>query len=148
MALAAAPDASEGALLVPLLDAKRGEVYAGFYRRVGPAEVVALQADAALAPAALLAALAALPRQLEPLAFGEGWEAHRAALSAGLTELATGVRTPPAPAVALLAAPALRTAPYDTQALSALEPHYVRASEAELKFPDGLPPVRPGAARP
>ncbi len=148
MALAAAPDAGEGALLVPLLDARRGEVYAGFYRRVGPAEVALLQPDAALGPGALLAALAALPRQLEPLAFGEGWEAHQAALSAGLTRLATTVLTPPASAIGRLAAAALRTAPYDTQALSALEPHYVRASEAEVKFPGGLPPVRLTPSKP
>src|SRR5512145_407600 len=34
MALEAAPSAPTGALLVPLLDAKKGEVYAGFYRAV------------------------------------------------------------------------------------------------------------------
>jgi tRNA threonylcarbamoyladenosine biosynthesis protein TsaB len=148
MALAAAPDAGEGALLVPLLDAKKGEVYAGFYRRVGPAEVAPLRPDAALAPAALQAALAALPRELEPLGFGEGFEAHEAGLAAGLARLSTAVRTPGALALGLLVAPALRAARFDAQALSALEPHYVRASEAELKFPDGLPPVRPGAPRP
>jgi tRNA threonylcarbamoyladenosine biosynthesis protein TsaB len=142
MALAAAPDAGEGALLVPLLDAKKGEVYAGFYRRTGPDQVAPLQPDAALSPPALLAALAALPRDLEPLAFGEGWAPHEAALAGRLTELSTAVRTPAAPGVGRLAAAALRVAPYDTQALSALEPHYARASEAEVKFPNGLPPVR------
>jgi tRNA threonylcarbamoyladenosine biosynthesis protein TsaB len=150
MALAAAAEAGEGALLVPLLDAKKGEVYAGFYRRIGPAEVAPLLPDAALPPEGLLKALAALPRELEPLAFGEGWLAHQATLGSRLTQLATGVRTPPAEAVGRLAAAALRAAPYDVQALSALEPHYVRASEAEVKFPDGLPPVRlagPGPAK-
>jgi tRNA threonylcarbamoyladenosine biosynthesis protein TsaB len=133
---------------VPLLDAKKGEVYAGFYRRLGPTEVSPVQSDAALSPAALHAALAALPRELEPLGFGEGYEAHEAALGAGLTQLATAVRTPAAPAVGFLAAQSLRTARFDTQALSALEPHYVRASEAEVKFPNGLPPLRPGAVKP
>jgi tRNA threonylcarbamoyladenosine biosynthesis protein TsaB len=104
-----------------------------------------LRPDAALSPEALHAALGALPRQLEPLAFGEGLEAHEAALGGRVTQLATAVRTPGAAAVGLLAAAALRTARFDTQALSALEPHYVRASEAEVKFPDGLPPVRAGA---
>lgn len=144
MALAAAADAGEGALLVPLLDAKKGEVYAGFYRRVGRAEVAPLRPDAALPPAALHEALAALPRELEPLGFGEGFAAHEAALAGRLTELSTGVRTPPAPQVGLLAAAALRTARFDAQAVAALEPHYVRASEAEVKFPGGLPPLRPG----
>jgi tRNA threonylcarbamoyladenosine biosynthesis protein TsaB len=142
MALAAAPEAGPGALLVPLLDAKKGEVYAGFYRRIGPTEVAPLLGEAALPPAGLLAALAALPRELEPLGFGEGFAPHRAALEGRLTELATAVQAPPAAAVGRLAAAALRGAPFDVQALSALEPHYVRASEAEVKFPDGLPPVR------
>jgi len=34
----------------------------------------------------------------------------------------------------------LAGASYDANALFALEPHYVRASEAELKFPKGLGP--------
>jgi len=148
MALAAARDAGEGALLVPLLDAKKGEVYAGFYRRLGPDEVEPLQPEAALTPAALHAALAGLPRHLEPLGFGEGFEAHEAALAGRLTQLATAVRTPPASRVGLLAAAALRAARYDLQALCALEPHYLRASEAEVKFPDGLPQVRPGSPKP
>jgi tRNA threonylcarbamoyladenosine biosynthesis protein TsaB len=35
----------------------------------------------------------------------------------------------------------LAAASYDPQALVALEPHYVRPSEAELKFPGGMPPA-------
>ncbi len=145
MALAAARDAGDGALLVPLLDAKKGEVYAGFYRRLGPAAVEAVQPDAALSPDALRAALSALPRQLEPLAFGEGLEAHQAALGGKVTQLHTAVRTPGGASVGLLAAPALRAAGFDAQAISALEPRYVRASEAEVKFPDGLPGLGRGA---
>jgi tRNA threonylcarbamoyladenosine biosynthesis protein TsaB len=143
MALAAAPLAGPGTLLVPLLDAKKGEVYAGFYQRLGPEEVAAIAPDAALAPAALLTALAGLPRELEPLAFGEGWDPYQGTLSARLTQLETGVRSPAAPAVGKLAAAALRSAAFDVARLSALEPHYVRASEAEVKFPHGLPPARP-----
>jgi tRNA threonylcarbamoyladenosine biosynthesis protein TsaB len=143
MALAAAPAAGPGALLVPLLDARKGEVYAGFYRRVGPAEVALVHPEAALSPAALLATLATLPRDLEPLAFGEGWSLYEAALTPRLTELATEVRTPPAPEVGRLAAAALLAASFDVARLSALEPHYVRASEAEVKFPNGLPPAKP-----
>ncbi|HET9551516.1 MAG TPA: tRNA (adenosine(37)-N6)-threonylcarbamoyltransferase complex dimerization subunit type 1 TsaB [Anaeromyxobacteraceae bacterium] len=52
MALAAAPGAGEGALLVPLLDAKKGEVYAGFYRAEGGL-VAPVRPDAALGPDAL-----------------------------------------------------------------------------------------------
>jgi tRNA threonylcarbamoyladenosine biosynthesis protein TsaB len=144
MAYAAAPDAGEGALLVPLLDAKKGEVYAGFYRAQagGLAEVAA---DAALAPAALAARVAALAGEGQrPVAFGEGYDAHAAAL-APVPRLATSVATPPAAAVAALLAERLATARYDAQALFALEPHYVRASEAELKFPQGLGPGARGS---
>jgi tRNA threonylcarbamoyladenosine biosynthesis protein TsaB len=141
MALAAAPVAGPGTVLLPLLDARKGEVYAGFYRATA-AGVEALRPDAALPPEALLQALAELPRGLEPVGFGEGYEAHAARLQPRLTHLRADVRTPSAAAVGRLAAAALRGAPFDQQRLSALEPHYVRASEAEVKFPDGLPPSR------
>jgi len=42
--------------------------------------------------------------------------------------------------VGRLAAPRLWGAAFDAPALFALEPHYVRLSEAEVKFPDGIPP--------
>src|SRR5512145_577200 len=47
MALAAAPGAPEGSVLVPLLDARKAEVYAGFYRAV-PGGVERLQPEVAL----------------------------------------------------------------------------------------------------
>jgi len=141
MALAAVPDAPEGAVLLPLLDAKKGEVYAGFYRAVGGG-IERLHPDAALSPDALaergrtlLAANGA-----EPLAFGEGYDAFAGALEGRVTRLGSRIVTPPATAVATLAAPALLGAAYDSQPLFALEPHYVRLSEAEVKFPHGLGP--------
>jgi tRNA threonylcarbamoyladenosine biosynthesis protein TsaB len=155
MALAAAPDAEPGAVLVPLLDAKKGEVYAGFYRvrarprtsfapRSGAGEgdggIVEVADDAALPPAALAARLEALRRDgARPLAFGDGLAAYPAPL-AGVPRLATEVASPPALAVAALVAERLAPASYDAQALFALEPRYVRPSEAELKFPKGLGP--------
>ena len=140
MALAAAPDAPEGAILVPLLDAKKGEVYAGFYRVAGDG-VQALLPEAAIAPEALAARLAALPAGGPgAFGFGEGFAAHRAALEGALSPLATELQTPPALAIARLAAGRLLGTAFDAQALFALEPHYVRASEAELKFPKGLGP--------
>jgi len=140
MALAAAPDAAAGALLVPLLDAKKGEVYAGFYERRGPGEVAQVRPDAALPPAGLLEALAVLRPMAGAVGFGEGYLAYAAALEGGLPRLATEVVGPSAGAVGRLAAPALLGAGFDVARLSALEPHYVRKSEAEVKFPDGLPP--------
>ena len=134
MAFAAAPAASDGDVLVPLLDAKKGEVYAGFYRAAGSG-VAPVAPEAALAPAALAASFPGLPSR--GLAFGDGLRAYRDALAA-IPALATDVETPPALAVARLCARALEGAPYDAAKLFALEPHYVRASEAEIKFPHGL----------
>jgi tRNA threonylcarbamoyladenosine biosynthesis protein TsaB len=140
MALAAAPAAEDGAVLVPLLDARKGEVYAGFYRVGAGGGIVELADEVALPPQALAARVAALARDgARPLAFGEGAEAYAAAL-AEVPRLRTEISTPPAGAVASLVAERLAAASYDPQALFALEPHYVRASEAELKFPKGLGP--------
>jgi tRNA threonylcarbamoyladenosine biosynthesis protein TsaB len=139
MAQAASADADRGALLVPLLDARKGEVYAGFYR-AGEAGVVEVADDAALAPAALVARVAALADAGErPVAFGEGLLAYPDALAL-VPSLKTEVRSPTAAAVAALVAEPLARAAYDAQALFALEPHYVRKSEAEVKFPRGLGP--------
>jgi tRNA threonylcarbamoyladenosine biosynthesis protein TsaB len=138
MALEAAAGAPAGAVLVPLLDAKKGEVYAGFYAAEA-GYVRAVAPEAALSPAALLDRTAGLAGAL---AFGEGFEAHRAALEGKLGALAAEVGSPSAAAVAALAAPRLAGAAYDPQVLFALEPHYVRKSEAEVKFPHGLGPGR------
>jgi tRNA threonylcarbamoyladenosine biosynthesis protein TsaB len=136
MALEASRGAAAGEVLVPLLDAKKGEVYAGFYAAEAGG-VRAVAPDAVLSPAALLDRVAALP---QARAFGEGYGAHREALEGSLPELATKVEAPGAAAVAALAAARLVGAAYDPQALFALEPHYVRKSEAEVKFPHGLGP--------
>ena len=134
MALEAAAAAPAGALLVPLLDARKGEVYAGFYRAAGEG-VEAAAPEAALSPAALLDRLAPLG---QAVGFGEGYGAFEAALASRLPRLGDGPATPSAAAVARLAAPRLVGAAFDLQALFALEPHYVRLSEAEVKFPRGL----------
>jgi tRNA threonylcarbamoyladenosine biosynthesis protein TsaB len=140
MALAAADDAAPGTILVPLLDAKKGEVYAGFYRRSGDG-VEAVLPEAALPPGALAARLAELPAGgIGAVGFGVGYAAHRAALEEPLPPLATAVATPPAFAIARLAAAKLLGGAFDAQALFALEPHYVRASEAEVRFPKGFVP--------
>jgi tRNA threonylcarbamoyladenosine biosynthesis protein TsaB len=146
MALEAAPAAGEGAILLPLLDAKKGEVYAGFYRATAGG-VEPLQPEAALAPEPLAerarALLAAHGRR--PLAFGEGYEAFASRLAGQVDRLEGVSRQPSAFAIARLAAPALAAGGFDAQRLFALEPHYVRPSEAEVKFPHGL---GPGAVRP
>lgn len=142
MAVAASRSAPTGALLLPLLDARKAEVYAGFYRVSGPEQVQSFAPEAALGPQALLAHLEALAADASQLvAFGEGYAAYREPL-ARLPELPGGPPTPPAFAVAKLCAPRLPSAAFDAQTIFALEPHYVRASEAELKFPGGTVPRR------
>lgn len=137
MALAAAPGAPAGAVLVPLLDAKKGEVYAGFYRAEA-GSVRAVEPEMALSPGALVELASQLPGTA--LAFGEGYAAFAGALDGRLARLATSVESPTAAAVAALAACRLSGAAFERQALFALEPHYVRKSEAEVKFPHGLGP--------
>jgi tRNA threonylcarbamoyladenosine biosynthesis protein TsaB len=141
MALAAAPGAPAGAILVPLLDAKKGEVYAGFYA-VQDGGVRAVEPELALSPGELVEIAARLGAPA--LAFGEGYAAFAGVLEGRVARLSTPVETPTAAAVAALAACKLREAAFDRQALFALEPHYLRKSEAEVKFPHGL---GPGAAR-
>jgi tRNA threonylcarbamoyladenosine biosynthesis protein TsaB len=141
MALAASPEAPAGALLVPLLDARRGEVYAGYYRVEG-AGVVAVRPDAVLPATALAASMRELAAGQVAVGFGEGYEAYGAELGAALPRLPTAVHVPNAAAIGRLCAPTLRGAAFDVDGLAALEPHYVRKSEAEVKFPDGLPPRR------
>ena len=136
MALEAArsADAPDGALLVPLLDARKGEVYAGFYRASG-GRVTAVRPEEAIAPAALPGLLEGHPGAV---GFGEGYAAYAEVLAPRLPRLEGGPAFPSGEAVGLLAAPRLLGAPFDDQALFALEPHYVRKSEAEVKFPDGI----------
>ena len=144
MALGALPAAPAGALLVPLLDARKGEVYAGFYR-ADAGGFTAVAPEAALSPGALGGRLAELePRREARLGFGEGLLAYREALEGAVTPLEDGPGTPSAEMVARLVAGRL-VEPYDASALFALEPHYVRASEAEIKFPHGVPAKKNGA---
>lgn len=134
MALAAARLLPEAQAVVPLLDARKQEVYAGFYRPAGdrvrplgdgPAEVVA-------PPARVAARLAALQGPI--VLFGEGYEVYRALFD----EATEGRRathpalpaTPPAPEVGELAAE--RLGPWSKESVFSLEPHYLRPSEAEL----------------
>ena len=132
---AAALPAARGALLVPLLDARKGEVYAGYYRADGEG-VTAVRPEEAIAPEAVAARIAGLG---PALAFGDGYGAYREAVQDDLPFLESAPSTPSGEAVGRLAAAGLARASFDDQALFALEPHYVRKSEAEVKFPNGIP---------
>lgn len=121
MALAAAPDAEEGELLVPCLDARKGEVYCGLFRRRGGG--IELEgAEMVMRPEALASRV--LPERAQ--VFGIGRDAY-GPLQA-LASPRTRIRTPDAAALVRLvgAIPA-----YDKQALFALEPHYVRPPDSE-----------------
>jgi tRNA threonylcarbamoyladenosine biosynthesis protein TsaB len=128
------------ALVMPLIDARRGEVFAGFYR-VAQGAAQALADERVLAPEALSDAIAEVTRASRVtriLALGDGLDAHADALAAALAgrvERVPGARpTPSAVAVARLA---LAGGVPDVAATGA--PVYIRPSEAEIKFPDGNP---------
>jgi tRNA threonylcarbamoyladenosine biosynthesis protein TsaB len=127
-------------VLVPIMDARRGEVYAGFFRlRAGvPVE---LAPEVAIAPTALAAQIAKVRDAAAVVVFGNGLLAH----GDSLASLGDGVfvddslgKTPTAAAVALLA-----QAGAAVDALEHGAPSYVRPAEAEVKYPDGVPGALP-----
>lgn len=125
---AVTPD--DGALLVPALDARRGEIYAGWYRRTA-AGLVATQPERVLPPADLIAALTE-PTHLA----GDALVAHAdalAALPSAVTRHPT-LRTPSAVGVAHAALAGDRV-----DRLHHGAPAYIRPSEAEVKYPGGVP---------
>jgi tRNA threonylcarbamoyladenosine biosynthesis protein TsaB len=137
LALAAAGDAPAGAaLLVPVLDARRGELYAGFYEACAGG-VTAVAAERVLPPGELAAAIAAA-RGDRPgaIVLGDALAAYAAALG----ELGDGVTrraaptTPHAIEVARLALAGQRA-----DVLTGGVPVYLRPAEAEVKYPDGVP---------
>ncbi len=126
-------------LLVPILDARRGELYAGFYRRRG-ATLVAIGPERVLPPGDLAAAIASHATGPAHLA-GDALTVHAAALA---TLPATIVRWPSAPATPSAAGVALAALGGDrVDRLSSGAPAYIRPSEAEVKYPDGIPGARP-----
>ena len=138
----AAGAAAGGALLVPVLDARRGEVFAGFFRAEGD-RVIAL-AEEQVVPAAALAARVAEVRGAASLGAtllaGDALAVHGDALAAAGAPLAGARATPSASSVAHLAIAGERV-----DALRAGTPVYIRPSEAEVKFPDGNPGGPPRA---
>jgi tRNA threonylcarbamoyladenosine biosynthesis protein TsaB len=139
---ALALEGPEGIPLAAVAVARRGELYLGRYRRTGE-QLEALAAEEACSEADLARWLASEPtaRVLGPAVH----QAPESLLAASVPEsrLLAIPDVPSAWAVARLAG---ALPPFDVQALSALEPHYVRASEAERnpRFPP-LPGPAPGA---
>jgi tRNA threonylcarbamoyladenosine biosynthesis protein TsaB len=134
----------EGSVVVPLIDARRSEVFAGFYR-VGQGVATALAEERVLAPGALAAVIDEVARAAgarRVIAVGDGLDVYadviagaRVGTPGGTIERVTGARaTPSATAIARLA---MSGSMPDVAATGA--PVYIRPSEAEIKFPDGNP---------
>ncbi len=132
-----------GALWVPVLDARRGELYAGFYRGDADGVPRAVAPERVLPPGELAAAIAAALGDGAAGDDGGGVAIAGDALvvhAAALAALPPSVRrhggrtTPSAVGVAVLAAAGDRA---DGLALGA--PAYLRPSEAEVMYPDGVP---------
>ena len=124
------------AVLCAALDARRGEVFAGCFRGGG-----AIATERVMAPHELAAWAAEVDEasaRAQRLWFaGDAIAAHRAALAA-LESQWLAARTPSGRAVARLA---LAGARVDITLGGA--PTYIRPSEAEVKYPDGVPGALP-----
>lgn len=134
MAWGAAEQVGGGPALVPLLDARKGQVYAGFYRQSGGrvAPLGGGPAEAVLSQEELAKKLSSIPGEIA--VFGEGRRAY-----ADLCERATEGRSrdlpflplhPPAVSVGRIAAE--RWEPFSKEAVFSLEPEYIRPSDAEF----------------
>jgi tRNA threonylcarbamoyladenosine biosynthesis protein TsaB len=137
---ALARDAREQAgahIAIPVLDARRGEVFFGIYHAGDDAprsQIGELVATPEQAAARILDAMSHLSGSPAPVLVGDGAALYAAELaSAGDIDAACRA-TPSAASVGLLA---LDTEP--VASLAAAVPAYLRPSEAERKFPRGNP---------
>lgn len=124
---------TDAALLVPVLDARRGEVFAGTYVRAG-AVVAEAGPDRVLPPAELAAVIDALAPASVALT-GDGVAAYRDELGPLAARAVGG--GPDAPSAVAIARLALAGDRVDVLGHGA--PRYIRPSEAEVKYPDGVP---------
>jgi tRNA threonylcarbamoyladenosine biosynthesis protein TsaB len=126
---------SADGVICAALDARRGEVFAGCFRHGA-----ALAPERVLAPGELAGwvdeiARAALPDEPSAVSFaGDAIDAHPALSPLAVQHTWLAARTPSGAAVARLA---LAGARIDITRGGA--PTYIRPSEAEVKYPDGVP---------
>ncbi|MBL8624355.1 MAG: tRNA (adenosine(37)-N6)-threonylcarbamoyltransferase complex dimerization subunit type 1 TsaB [Myxococcales bacterium] len=125
---------ADDALLVAALDARRGEIYAGSFRRADGG-LVAVGPERVLPPAELIAALDQPAHPPVHLA-GDALVAYADALAA-LPAHVTRHAAPRTPSGLGVARAALAGDRVDRLHHGA--PAYIRPSEAEVKYPDGVP---------
>jgi len=113
-----------GKLIVAVLDARRSEVFAGCYR-----DGVLVGEERVLAPAELAAWVA----DADAVYAGDAIDAYREPLAA-LVSRWLAPRTPSGVAVARLAMRGPKV-----NFLTSGTPTYIRPSEAEVMYPDGVP---------
>jgi tRNA threonylcarbamoyladenosine biosynthesis protein TsaB len=154
LALALPLDESEDArrhdaLAVPILDARRGEIFVGFYRL--DRGIAAVAEEQVMAPDALGPALAAVLESsgcARAVLLGDGVAVYQDAIAGSLGSQVMAGRS--LSEVARTARGAAHTPPAATVARLALEgehddilisgaPTYIRLSEAEIKYPQGNP---------
>ncbi|MCY1076458.1 tRNA (adenosine(37)-N6)-threonylcarbamoyltransferase complex dimerization subunit type 1 TsaB [Archangium lansingense] len=138
---AVALEGPEGPPLFALAVARKDDLYLGPYRRVGQ-RVEALGPEEAMSPEQVAARMAAEP---EALALGPALPEYRAALKAQGVAPSRLLSAPAFPSAVELSRLVRFPEAQSLEALFALEPHYVRASEPERnpKFPPlpGPPPT-------
>lgn len=139
---AVALEGPEGPPLFCLAVARKDDLYLGAYRRHGRS-VEALEPETAMSPEEVAARMAAQP---EALALGPALADYRAALEAAGVAPHRLLMGPAYPSAVELARLVRFPETQSLEALFALEPHYVRASEPERnpKFPP-LPGPAPTA---
>lgn len=139
---AVALEGPEGPPLFALAVARKDDLYLGPYRRVGQ-RVEVLGPEEAMSPEEVAARLAAEP---EALVLGPALPEYRAALESHGVAPARLLSAPSFPSAVALAQLVRFPETQTVEAMFALEPHYVRASEPERnpKFPP-LPGPAPTA---
>lgn len=121
-------------LLVPMLDARRNEVYVGGYRSVAPDRVVAVAAETVVPPTAVAGYIESARGSLADVVLaGDGLTVFAEVLGA-LPFAKQSMQTPCASAVARLAASGEHVDMLDHGT-----PVYIRPSEAEVNYPHGVP---------
>jgi tRNA threonylcarbamoyladenosine biosynthesis protein TsaB len=137
---AIAMEGPEGALLLPCSVVRRGELYVGFYRR-GKDALEQTEPERTMTPAELAGLLSASGDRIALGPAIRSYQAELESLGAPATQLRLEPEHPSALAIAKLT---VFPAAQDLKELFALEPHYIRSSEAERNpaFPPlpGPPP--------